>query len=188
MTMRTQAIIIKKVPIKEYDELVICYTKDAGKQTFRAKSVRRPTSKQAGHLDILNLSDFSLVYPGWTGDPKGINKISSNHPIITSAYTLNPWLNLKASLPALGAAYFLLECFDKLVFDGELDHELWNFLFKKLGKYNQLAPRTDTNWTWEIKSSHQELIKTMGYEPNTSVESLVGKPFKSLQFIKKVVG
>ena len=36
--MRTQAIILKKIPVREYDELVVCYTKDSGKQVYQAKS------------------------------------------------------------------------------------------------------------------------------------------------------
>lgn len=180
--MRTQAIILKKIPIKEYDELVVCYTKDAGKQTFRAKSVRRSTSKQASHLDILNFVDFSLVY-----GLNASNGISVSHPIITSAYTLNSWLNLKLNLSSMAGAYFLLECFDKLVFDGEADMKLWNFFLQKLEGYDILAKNSDINWAQEIKLSHQEFVKIMGYEPSTNVQILAGKQFKSLQFAKKVI-
>ena len=180
--MRTQAIIIKKIPIKEYDELVVCYTKDAGKQTFRAKSIKRSTSKQRSHLDIFNFVDFSLVYGLGTS-----NAAFVSHPIITSAYSINSWLTLKSSLPSLASAYFLIECFDKLVFDGETDPQLWDFIYQKLEKYNALASTDNIDWQKEIKSSHQELIKTMGYEPNTNVQVLAGKQFKSLQFAKEVI-
>ena len=117
--MRTQAVILKKMPMREYDELVICYTKDAGKQTYQEKSILRPSSKQAGHLDILNLVDFSLVH-------------KNSHPIITSAYCLEPFSRLKSSLPAMATAFFLLECFDKLVFEGEADMRLWEFFLSQL--------------------------------------------------------
>src|SRR3990167_10175727 len=117
--VRTQAIILKKIPIREYDELIICYTQNTGKQVYQAKSILRPTSKQAGHLDILNLVDFSLVH-------------KNSHPIITSAYCLEAFPRLKSSLPAMVAAFFLLECFDKLIFEGEPDLKLWDFLLSKL--------------------------------------------------------
>src|SRR3989338_8218961 len=103
--MRTQAIILKHIPIKEHDALVICYTDTAGKQTYQAKSPAKPTSVQGGHLDLFNLVDFALVE-------------GNGHPIITGAHALRAYANLKSSLPALAAGYFLLEAFDKLVFDG----------------------------------------------------------------------
>jgi len=172
--MRTQAIILKKIPIREYDELVVCYTKDAGKQTYQAKSVLRPGSKQAGHLDILNLADFSLVE-------------KNSHPIITSAYCLEAFRNLKSSLPALAAAYFLLECFDKLVFEGEPDAELWDFLYSRLSEYDALAGKRGINWPSVINSSRGKLLDTLGYDKQSSLESLAGASFKSLQFAHRVL-
>ena len=172
--MRTQAIILKKIPVREYDELVVCYTKDSGKQVYQAKSILRPSSKQAGHLDILNLVDFSLVQ-------------KNSHPIITSSYCLDTFRNLKSSLPALATAYFLLECFDKLVFEGESDPKLWDFLHAHLCEYNQLARKGRANWPVVIKSTREELLKVMGYDPALPIEQLADARFKSLQFARRVI-
>ena len=180
--MRTQAIILKKIPVREYDELVVCYTKDSGKQVYQAKSILRPSSKQAGHLDILNLVDFSLVQ-------------KNSHPIITSSYCLDTFRDLKSSLPALAAAYFLLECFDKLVFEGESDPKLWDFLHSHLCEYNRLA-RLDSarlarkgraDWPIVIKLTREDLLKVMGYDSTLPIEQLANAHFKSLQFARKVV-
>jgi DNA repair protein RecO len=172
--MRTQAIILKKIPIREYDELVVCYTKDSGKQTFQAKSVLRPSSKQAGHLDVLNLVDFSLVH-------------KNSHPIITSANSLETFRNLKSSLSALAAAYFLLECFDKLVFEGEADPKLWDFLYSHLHEYNQLAEKRGANWPLLIGASREKLSSVLGYGNDLQLEELANARFKSLQFAQRVV-
>jgi len=172
--MRTQAIILKKIPIREYDELVVCYTKDSGKQVYQAKSILRPSSKQAGHLDILNLVDFSLVQ-------------KNSHPIITSSYCLDTFRNLKSSLPALAAAYFLLECFDKLVFEGEPDPKLWDFLHSRLCEYNQLARKGRADWPMIIKLTREDLLKVMGYDSTLPIEQLANATFKSLQFARRVV-
>ncbi len=173
-TMRTQAIILKKISIREYDELVVCYTKDSGKQVYQAKSILRPSSKQAGHLDVLNLVDFSLVQ-------------KNSHPIITSSYCLDAFRGLKSSLPALAAAYFLLECFDKLVFEGEPDCKLWGFLYSHLHEYNQLAQERRVNWPMVVKSARENLLKVMGYNSTLPIEQLANAAFKSLQFARKVV-
>ncbi len=172
--MRTQAIILKKIPIREYDELVVCYTKDSGKQTYQAKSVLRPTSKQASHLDVLNLVDFSLIH-------------KNSHPIIASAYCLEAFRNLKSSLPAMAAAHFLLECFDKLVFDGESDPKLWDFLHSRLSEYDKLAGKRGVDWSSVIGSSREGLLDVLGYDRESSLENLANARFKSLQFVRKMV-
>ena len=172
--MRVQAIILKKIPIREYDELVVCYTKDSGKQVYQAKSIRRPTSKQAGHLNVLNLTDFSLVH-------------KNSHPIITSAYCMESFHAVKSSLPAMTAAFFLLECFDKLIFEGEADPKLWDFLLGKLRDFNSESLNDDKNWTYTIASARQELLKILGYDPDYPIEQLANSQFKSLQFARKVL-
>jgi DNA repair protein RecO len=179
--MRTQAIILKKIPIREYDELIICYTKDSGKQIYQAKSILRSSSKQANHLDILNYVDFSLV------DGNG-------HPIITSAYCIESFTGLKSSLEAMSAGYFLLECFDRLVFEGESDYKLWNFLIAQLGNYNREADLIQPkivdlgrHWTSLIANSRQELLQTLGYDHSQQIEALANSQFRSLQFARKVL-
>ncbi len=172
--MRTQAIILKKIPVREYDELVVCYTKDSGKQVYQAKSILRPSSKQAGHLDILNLTDFSLVQ-------------KNSHPIITSSYCLEAFRGLKSSLPALAAAYFLLECFDKLVFEGEHDPKLWDFLHYHLCEYDRLAREGKADWPIAIKSAREGLLEIMGYDSTLPIEQLSAAHFKSLQFARRVL-
>lgn len=183
--MRTQAIILKKIPIREYDELVVCYTRDAGKQVYQAKSVLLPTSKQAGHLDVLNLVDFSLVR-------------KNSHPIIASAYCLDSFRHLKSSLPAMAAAYFLLECFDKLIFENEPDSKLWGFLLAQLNSYNQepiyrhrksLDGRfaMSSNLAEAMSQTRRELLKTLGYDPDYPIEQLANAEFRSLQFARSMV-
>jgi DNA repair protein RecO len=181
--MRTQAIILKKIPIREYDELLVCYTKDLGKQVYQAKSILKSSSKQAGHLDILNLVDFSLK----KRDSFLYQNGDLGRPIIASAYCLKAFNNLKSSLPALAAAYFVLECFDKLIFDGEPDLKLWEFLCFSLERYDQLAFKREANWSTVIKLTRETLLKVMGYDSNLSIEQLANNNFKSLQFAQKVL-
>jgi len=181
--MRTQAVILKKIPIREYDELIVCYTKDLGKQIYQAKGILRPYSKQAGHLDVLNLADFSLKRRA-----SSLSQASEpSRPIIASAYCLKAFSNLKSSLPALAAAYFLLECFDKMIFEGEPDLKLWDFLYSRLEEYDQLALKRGTNWPMIIKSTRENILKIMGYDSNLPIEQLANANFRSLQFAQKVL-
>ena len=169
-----RAFIIKKIPIREYDELVICYTQEDGKQVYKAKSVLRSTSKQASHLDILNLVDFNLVQ-------------GNGHPIITSAYCLNAFSKIKSDIKALAVSFFIVELMDKVVMEGERDGSLWDFLSNKLNDINLFANKKDIFWQKEFKKIHAEAVNVLGYGKGLSIEEAVERRFGSLQLIQNVV-
>ncbi len=164
--MRHQAIILKKVPLKEDDELIMCYTRDFGKQRYRAKSSTLAHSKQGTHLDILNHVEFSLVE----------GKHSS---IIASANSVNAFPGIKTSLAALSAAFVLVECFDKLVFEGQEDLQLWNILREELHRLDRgdVEPRT----------MQSRILKVMGHHVSDHVQDLAQSRFTSLQFFRNVI-
>ncbi|MDP3953819.1 MAG: DNA repair protein RecO [bacterium] len=162
-----RAVIIKKIPIREYDELIVCYTKEEGKQAYQAKSVLLPTSKQAGHLDILNLVDFNLA-------------LGNGYPIITSAYCLNSFRLMKASLRAMMPAFFLVELFDKAVMEGERDDKLWDFLVSKLEYLNSEANTINVKEC--LAGIHGEALEVLGYGNKNDIEFETGRRFNSLQF------
>ena len=173
--MRTQAIILKKIPVQEHDQLVVCYTRDVGKQTYRAKSVMKSHSKQASHLDVLNWADFHLVS-------------SVGYPIIASAGSVRTFHALRSHLPPLAAAHFLLDCFDKLVFEGQYDEKLWNFLTSELIAYNARATEEQAPWSYLIEKSKRRLLETLGYDTVSSLEQISGNRLHSLLFVQKVLG
>ncbi|HEY4507252.1 MAG TPA: DNA repair protein RecO [Candidatus Paceibacterota bacterium] len=183
--MCEQAIIIKKIPIKEYDELIVCYTKDYGKQTYQAKSILRNTSKQAPHLDILNFVDFSLV-------EKEISSSSMyyrpRNKIITSARCINAFQVIKSSIPLMASAFFLLECLDKLIFENEPDINLWNFLISHLGDCNSTNNIRSEDSLKLILRARNGFLKILGYDHNVPIETITQSRLISLQFAKTVVG
>ncbi|MEK7582795.1 MAG: DNA repair protein RecO [Patescibacteria group bacterium] len=158
---RHQAIILKKIPIREDDELVMCYTKDFGKQRYQAKSSVLARSKQGGHLDILNLVEFSLVE-------------GKHRDIIASAAASATFPRLKSSLPALAAAFFLLECFDKLVFENDHDQKLWQFLLDELHQLDAGVV--------ELPELQKRFLSVMGHDASTAVQELAQRRFSSFQF------
>lgn len=151
---RHQAIILKKTPIREHDELIMCYTRDHGKQRYVAKSSILAKSKQGHHLDVLNHIEFNLIE-------------GRHHPIIASAHVVNTFPEIKSSLAKLANAFFILECFDKLVYENEKDEQLWEFL--KSGFYDR-----------------DLLIKTLGYHDTTKLSDLTPAYFTSLQFLASI--
>ncbi|TSC91099.1 MAG: hypothetical protein CEN90_647 [Parcubacteria group bacterium Licking1014_17] len=172
--MRPTAIILKKIPKGEYDDLIICYTKHEGKQTYQAKGVKRHTSLQANHLDILNLIDFSLVR-------------GNGHPIITSANCLDSFGGIKSSLKSLAASFVVVDYFDKFIFAAQRDDKLWDFLNETLQEYNRLSGDNNTDWNPVIQKTKHDFIRTLGYHGDTLASHLSGAPLESLRFVQKVI-
>lgn len=163
---RHQAIILKKIPVREDDELVMCYTRDFGKQRYQAKSSVLASSKQGSHFDILNLIEFNLIE-------------GKSHAIIASAAAVNVFPALKSSLPALAAAFVLLECFDKLVYENQEDAKLWQLLVDELRELD--AGRID------IPAMQARFLEAMGHGNSIQTEELAQRRFTSLQFFRNVV-
>lgn len=172
--MHIEAIIIRKSKSRENDELITCYTRDAGKQVYHAKSVLRPRSKQASHLQLLNWVKFNAVR-------------GNGHPIIASAHSISAFPSIKSSLPAMSAAFFLVECFDQFVFEGQQDKHLWDFLINNLNELDKLAKDPHTNWSGMINLAKINFLKTMGYDEGYQIEYLANSVLKSLHFAGKVI-
>jgi len=175
--MRYKGIVIKKINVGEYDQLVVLYTQEFGKITTIAKSIVKPKSKQASHLDILNLVSFSLV--------KG-----NGYPIITSSISSNGYRRLKESLPALALSLFLTEVIDKSIFNNDRDDNLWNFFIDSLDYLNSMNSDIDKiEYDNIFNSFHKKVLRLLGYYDETShmtLEEISQKRFNSLSFIKEI--
>lgn len=149
--MLTQAIVIKKQNTNEYDQLITCYTEELGKITAIAKSILKHSSVQAMHLDVLNLVEFDLVG----------GSASWRMPIITGAQCTSSHRQIKQSLPVLASAQFFMEVLDKIIFDGEKDANLWEFVTGILEKLesNPESPLPI------FRNGQAELLKLLGYFP-----------------------
>jgi len=149
--MQTKAIIIKKENTNEYDQWVTCYTEKFGKLKTIAKSILKPSSIQALHLDIFNLAEFELI------NGRGI-------PIITGAQVIDSFGRIKNSLAKMTAAYFFAEAVDKMVFESDKDDDLWFFLVSFLGELN----KNEINPIELLQQGQIQLLGILGYFPETN--------------------
>ncbi len=147
--MKTKALILKKQNTNEHDQLLTCYTQELGKITAIAKSILKPESIQAMHLDILNLVDFELV--------------NGNHmPIVTGAQAENLYVGIKSSTKAMSTAFVLSEYIDKTTFEHMPDEQLWNLL---VGAFERLNSNP-AEFNYVLRNSQSMLLDVMGYFPN----------------------
>ena len=149
--MTTKAIILKKQNTNEYDQWATCYTEDFGKLKTVAKSILKPSSIQALHLDIFNLVEFELI------NGRGM-------PIITGAQVANSFSGIKNSFIKTAVAYFFAEAVDKMVFENDKDEELWSFLVAFLGELDKDSAEPVTL----LRQGQKRLLDILGYFPETS--------------------
>ncbi len=173
--------MVKKSDIGEHDQLAVLYTQDFGKISAIAKSVAKAGSKQASHLDVLNLIDFSLVE-------------GNGHPIITSALSVNSHRFIKGSLLSLALSSFLLEVIDKAIYNNDPDNNLWNFFVKSFDYLNSVSESLGRPQCYPIFLAFQnELLKLFGYadfkgSPSVNVfEEIAQKQFGSLYFFQALM-
>lgn len=175
--MISRGVVIKKTDVGEDNQLITFYTRDFGKLTGIAKSIKKSSSKQASHLEIFNLVDFRLA-------------ASRIQPIVASAQSLDTFFNLKNSLPKLAVGYFLLEAFNRLIYDYEKDPALWNFLQQTLQTLNGTGEQNKENLKLYLTSIKKDFLGVMGYassreafELNNFLEFLNQQRMFSLDFL-----
>lgn len=171
--------MLKKTDSGEDHQLITFYTREFGKLVGVAKSVKKSTSKQASHLEIFNLVDFRLI-------------AGRAYPIVASAQSVETFRGLKNSLDKLANGFFLLEAFNRLVYDHERDTALWNFLVSALQELeSSMRPEPAGDYLEKLKS---RLLNVLGYaqdwekkEADYFLELLSQKRFLSLDFINSLL-
>ena len=179
--MISRGIVLKKTDAGEDNQLVTFYTRDLGKLTGIAKSVKKASSRQANHLEVFNLVDFLMI-------------AGNGYPIAASAQSLQSFPRMKASLVRTAAGFFVLESFYSLIYEHEKDPALWNLLVRSLESLEaeSLAENQISRWLTDFK---KELLDVLGYASERQTESLDSffealgqKRFLSLEFFNYLLG
>lgn len=157
---RTQGIILKKIAIGEFDELLVCYTKDFGKIKLIAKGIHQKGSKQRGHLDVLSLSDFLMV-------PSRGGSVSGGFSKIRSALGLNQFLKIKSDLKLSALGFGALELVNKTIFENQADMNIWNLINNYLEHLNNIEDSENLTTGDVLSLFHSffaNLVKVHGHE------------------------
>lgn len=114
------AIILKKQPYSEGDEIITLYTKEAGKIRVLARSSKLAKSKMQHALQVLFLVTATLAHSRST-----LSKIIGSE-------VLDPFIGIRENLTAAAAALYAQELTLKFTADSEENEELFfviqNFL------------------------------------------------------------
>src|SRR3989344_3765896 len=132
-----EAIVLDKEDLGEYDSRVFLYTKELGKISAKAVSLRKITSKLAGQVEPLNQVAVRLI----SRDNFGAR---SNYNLIDALATEAGWANQPEDLKR--KALSVLNFVKNAVPDGNPDQELWDLLLEVVRAKTSLGSKELLNF------------------------------------------
>ncbi len=145
---QTEAIVIKKTKLGEADTILTFFTPQLGKIQGFAKSLRKPGSKMAGHLELLTHSTVSLA--------RGRGNIDT----ITGAQTINAFLPLRSDLWLTSCGLYLAELIHQFTAEYEENLPLYHLMLETL---EQLSGEDNKELVLRYFELH--LLESTGYRP-----------------------
>lgn len=115
----TEAIVLKRSDFGEADRIITLFTPYKGKFHAIAKGSRRPVSKLAGHVELLNRSQLQL----------GLGR---NLDIITQAEMRENFLHLRLELWHMTCGFYLAELVDRFVEERVPHSDIYTLLLQAL--------------------------------------------------------
>ena len=146
-TYQTEAIVIKKTKLGEADSILTLYTPHLGKIQGFAKSLRKPRSKLAGHLELLTYSLVSFAR-------------GKNLDTITGSQTINSFLPLKSDLWLTSCALYAIELVNQFTVDHVENYPLFQLLKETM---EQLCEASNNELILRYFELH--LLSGVGYQP-----------------------
>ncbi len=164
-----EAIILKRTDIGEADRILTLFTPSRGKMHAIAKGTRRPVSKKAGHLELLNRSQLQMA-------------LGRNLDIVTQAEGRENFLHLRSELWHMTCGFYLAELVDRFVESSTLHLDIYALLLETLRYLDadaealQQQRAQGTEFTTEQENEHGHtrlmlryfelhLLSAIGYEP-----------------------
>ncbi len=115
----TEAIVLKRRDQGEADRIITLFTPHKGKFHAIAKGSRRPVSKLAGHVELLNRSQFQVA-------------LGRNLDIITQAEVRENFLRLRSELWHMTCGFYLVELVDRFVEERVPHADIYTLLLQTL--------------------------------------------------------
>ena len=146
-TYKIEGIVLKRRNFGEADRVLTVLSKESGKIQVKAPGVRRIPSRRSSHVELLNLSEFTL-YSG----------SRSFMPIVTEAETLEDFSLIKNTLEKISYAYYICELINSFCPDNQENRRAF-FLFKEV----LLNLEQEKNPNQLISYFEKELLRILGF-------------------------
>ena len=148
--INVEAYILNYKDIKDFDRKYTLLTKEFGKIEAICKSVLKPSSKLAGHLEPVNFSWLEIIETknGWQ---------------IIKALENNSFLNLRNNLEAFKISLSLAQFLDEFVYG--LDIEIFDLWQDFLNKLNSYSLEKEINFNFLKAQFVLKSLKILGFMP-----------------------
>jgi DNA repair protein RecO (recombination protein O) len=144
---QTEAVVIKKTKLGEADSILTFFTPHLGKIQGFARSLRKPRSKLAGHLELLTHSQVSFAR-------------GRNIDTITGSQTINSFLPLKSDLWLTSCGLYVAELVNQFTADHQENFSLFRLTLETLAR---LCRADDKDLILRYFELH--LLEGVGYRP-----------------------
>ncbi len=145
-TYKTRAVVLSRHNLGEADRIVTVLTPDRGKLRAVAKGVRRPLSRQAGHIELFSEVDLMLAE-------------GKNLDIITSARLRHYPANLASDYDRLRLAWLMIRMAERLSGDHPSGDGLYHLLVYSLKQLNEQPASASLELFYKLK-----LLAQLGYQ------------------------
>ncbi|MEK7681384.1 MAG: DNA repair protein RecO [Chloroflexota bacterium] len=119
---KTEGIVLRRSDMGEADLLLTFYTPFYGKLRAVARGARRPSSKLAGHVELLARGLFLLAR-------------GQNLDTFSQAECVEPFAALRDDLESVGRALYVAELLDRFTPDGAENRLLYQLLVETLRRF-----------------------------------------------------
>ena len=150
-TYLTKAIILNRRPFRECDSMATVYSFDKGKLELAVRGARKISSKLAGHIEPLNLSEIMVVR-------------GRQFDYVGGAVSENCFIDLKSNLEKSLIAGQAVNIFNQLIKHGEQDGDIFLLLQDFL---NTLDKDKNKEFNCELLLNFLifKLLDQLGYKP-----------------------
>ena len=174
---KTEAIVLKRRNFGEADRILTVFTKYNGKITVKAPGVRKITSRRSSHIELLNLSIFTLYKSSKTF-----------FPIVTEAQTLEDFSSIKDNLHKIGYAYYICELISGLCPENQENRNVFFHLKSTLSALSQTRDASNL-----LKKFEKDLLRELGFwsearllqiqDSQTVMERLLERKLKTIRMM-----
>lgn len=155
--MNIKGIVLKEIPCKEEDKIIVVFSREYGKISIYAKGARKTKSAYLAGTQLLSYSDF-LIYK------------KDNLSNLSKIDLLDSFLDIKNDYEKLYLAMYFGELIDSLIIEDMPQKELFDFFLFTLEKLKKAKDLKFIKAIFEMR-----VIALAGYMPNVLTCNECGK-------------
>ncbi len=148
-TYRAESITLRRSDLGEADRILTLYTREHGKRRAVAKSVRRPQSRLAGHIELFTHAEVFLA-------------VGTNLDVLTQATAIEVFPAIADDLARFARASWAAELVDRLTPEEEADPQLFAHLLETI----RLLAGDQGHEPVHLRQFEILALKTLGYRPH----------------------